>query len=170
GLAGQFTLAFASLAISPLADRYSRTLIIGLGLLVLGLCNMGSAVVATAGALLIVRLIGGAGGAGNGPATFSLLADLFPPPKLAKAMATMNIGFMFAVGLSYIVGGYLLESLKTPEYTLPIVGTLRSWQVVFLILAFPDLLLGVLVLFTVYEAKRRGRPVSIGAPAENVSY
>jgi MFS family permease len=85
GLAGQFTLACASLAISPLADRYSRTLIIGLGLLVLGFCNVGSAVVATAGALLTVRLIGGVGGAGNGPATFSLLADLFrhpnyPPP------------------------------------------------------------------------------------------
>ncbi len=75
--------------------------------------------VATARALLVVRLIGGVGGAGNGPATFSLLADLFPPAKLPKAMATMNIGFMVAVGLSYLVGGYLLRSLATPEYTLP---------------------------------------------------
>ena len=111
GLVGQFTLAFASLLISPLADKYSRTLIIGLGLLILGGCNIGSAMVATAGSLLVVRLIGGVGGAGNGPATFSLLADLFPPPKLPTAMATMNIGFMVAVGLSYLVGGYLLRSL-----------------------------------------------------------
>src|SRR5688572_23541312 len=36
GLAGMFTLAFASLVISPLADKYSRTLIIGIGLLILG--------------------------------------------------------------------------------------------------------------------------------------
>ena len=70
GLAGSFTLAFASLVISPLADKYSRRLIIGVGLLILGLCNIGSALVATAGALLIVRLVGGVGGAGNGPATF----------------------------------------------------------------------------------------------------
>ena len=82
--AGQFTLAFASLVISPLADKYSRTLIIGIGLLILGCCNIGSAIVATAGALLVVRFIGGVGGAGNGPATFSLLADLFPPPKLPQ--------------------------------------------------------------------------------------
>lgn len=170
GLAGLFVLAFASLVISPLADKYSRTLIIGVGLLILGLCNFGSAIVTTATALLIVRLAGGVGGAGNGPATFSLLADLFPSSKLPKAMATMNIGFMFAVGLSYIVGGWLLESLKTPEYTLPIVGTLRSWQVVFLILAVPDILLGVLVLFTVHEAKRRGRPAAVGAVANDVSY
>jgi MFS family permease len=157
GLAGQFVLAFVSLVISPLADRYSRTLIIGVGLLLIALCNVGSALAAGAISMLMVRLLGGAGGAGNGPATFSLLADTFPPTKLPKAMATMNIGFMVAVGLSYLVGGFLLRSLATPEYTLPVFGTLRSWQVVFLILAVPDLLLGLLVLTTVLEAKRRGR-------------
>jgi MFS family permease len=129
GLAGYFTLAFASLVISPLADKYSRRLIIGVGLLIIGICNIGSALVATAGALLAIRLLGGAGGAGNGPSTFSLLADTFPASKLPKAMATMNIGFMVAVGLSYLVGGFLLKSLAVPEYTLPVVGTLRSWQV-----------------------------------------
>jgi len=156
GFAGQCVLAFASLLVSPLADIYSRRLIIGLGLVIIGLCNFGSAMVATAGAMLVIRLLGGAGGAGNGPSTFSLLADTFPPAKLPKAMATMNIGFMVAVGLTYLVGGFLLRSLSTSEYTLPIVGTLRSWQVVFLILAIPDLLLGFLVLFTVLEPKRRG--------------
>ncbi len=157
GFAGQCVLAFASLLISPLADIYSRRLIIGLGLIIIGLCNFGSAMVATAGAMLVIRLLGGAGGAGNGPSTFSLLADTFPPAKLPKAMATMNIGFMVAVGLTYLVGGFLLRSLSTPEYTLPVVGTLRSWQVVFLILAVPDLLLGLLVLFTVLEPNRRGQ-------------
>jgi len=118
-----------------------------------------------------VRLIGGVGGAGNGPATFSLLADLFPPAKLPTAMATMNIGFMVAVGLSYLVGGYLLRSLATPEYTLPVFGSMRSWQVVFLIMAVPDLLLGILVLFTVHEAKRRGRTApAAGVKSEGVSY
>src|SRR5882672_6922227 len=99
GVAGAFVLAFVSLVVSPLADRYSRRLIIGIGLIIVGLCNFGSAMTATAGAMLLVRLLGGAGGAGNGPATFSLLADTFPPAKLPKAMATMNIGFMIAVGL-----------------------------------------------------------------------
>jgi len=171
GLAGSFMLAFASLVISPLADRYSRRLIIGIGLILLALCNVGSALVATAGALLIVRLIGGIGGAGNGPATFSLLADTFPPTRLPKAMATMNIGFMVAVGLSYLIAGALLKSLADPEYTLPMLGTLRTWQVVFLIMALPDLLLGLLVLFTVYEPPRRGRiPSAVNDAAAGVSY
>ena len=157
GGASGFVLAFASLIISPLADIYSRRIIIGIGLVIVGLCNFGSGMVAAAGAMLAVRLLGGFGGAGNGPATFSLLADTFPPAKLPKAMATMNIGFMIAVGLTYLVGGFLLRSLSTPQYTLPVVGTLRSWQVVFLIMAVPDVVLGLLVLFTIYEPARRGR-------------
>jgi MFS family permease len=156
GGASGFVLAFASLLVSPLADIYSRRLIIGVGLIIVGVCNFGSALVATAGAMLAVRLLGGFGGAGNGPATFSLLADTFPPAKLPKAMATMNIGFMIAVGLTYLVGGFLLRSLGTPEYTLPVIGTLRSWQVVFLIMAVPDVVLGLLVLLTVLEPERRG--------------
>jgi MFS family permease len=155
-LAGQFVLAFAALAISPLADSINRKLIIGIGLLIIGVGGIASAIVTTAGAMLAVRLLAGIGGAGNGPATFSLLADLFPREKLPKAMAVMNIGFMIAVGFSYVIGGFLLRSLKaTPEITLPVFGTLASWQFVFLLLAIPDLVLGFLVLFTLREPKRR---------------
>src|SRR5262245_31787255 len=57
GGASGFVLAFASLIVSPLADIYSRRLIIGVGLLIVGLCNFGSAMVATAGAMLAVRLM-----------------------------------------------------------------------------------------------------------------
>ena len=163
GSASPFVLAFASLLVGPLADIYRRRLIIGLGLIILGLSNLATAMVAAAGVLLLVRLVGGIGGAGNGPATFSLLADTFPPAKLPKAMAAMNIGFMLALGLAYLVGGYLMRSLATPEYTLPLLGTLRSWQVVFVILAIPDLVLGLLVLFTVVEPVRRGQ-VAVTAP------
>jgi len=170
GSAGFFVLAFASFVISPLADFFSRRLIIGLGLLILGFCNLGTALVTAAGILLVVRLIGGFGGAGNGPATFSLLADTFPPSKLPKAMAAMNVGFMFALGLAYLVGGYLVRALATPTYTLPIVGELRSWQVVFLILAIPDLILGLLVMFTVLEPKRRGRTAGTSQPTLASAY
>src|SRR5688572_2562393 len=160
GLAGQFVLAFAALAISPLADTISRKLIIGIGLLLIGTGSVASALVASAGAMLAARFFSGAGGAGNGPATFSLLADLFPPAKLPKAMATMNIGFMIAVGFSFVIGGFLLRSLAaTPEVTLPVFGTMRSWQAVFVILAIPDFILGFLILFTLREPRRRGRPV-----------
>ena len=134
GLVGQFTLAFASLLISPLADKYSRRLIIGIGLLILGFCNIGSALVATAGLLLMVRFIGGVGGAGNGPATFSLLADLFPPPKLPKAMATMKDGSKpdyissdCPLGGHHIAQGFEVNGHGAPELQHPLSLVARAY-------------------------------------------
>jgi MFS family permease len=71
---------------------------------------------------------------------------------------------MCGLGLAYLIGGKLVGSLSTPEYTLPLLGTMRSWQVVFVILAIPDLVLGLLVLFTVVEPARRGQVPGASAP------
>ena len=75
GGAAGFVLAFASLLVSP-ARRTSTVgaLIIGVGLLILGVCNFGSAHGRRPPARCSsCASIGGVGGAGNGPATFSLL-------------------------------------------------------------------------------------------------
>jgi MFS family permease len=159
--AGMWVNAIASLPISRLADRYSRRLIIAAGLLVLGFSSIASALVTTITMFFIVRLIGGLGGAGNGPATFSMLGDMFPPAKLPRAMAIMNFGFMFAIGLPLILGATMFGALQNVSLDLPLVGSLKTWQVLLLILAIPDLVLGVLILTTVREPTRRAR--SVGA-------
>ena len=83
--------------------------------------------------LLIMRLVGGVGGAGNGPATFSMLGDLFPPAKLPKAMATMNIGFMRrARAVAHPRSADFLRAGEHAAVSLPVIGELRPWQVVFL--------------------------------------
>src|SRR5262245_60083749 len=60
--------ALASLPISRIIDRWNRKLIIGLGLVIAGLSSAASGCSATSGQLLVARLTGGLGGAGNGPA------------------------------------------------------------------------------------------------------
>ena len=79
GFAAAAFNAIASLPISRLVDRMSRRLIIGVGLLVMG---TGSALTGLANGfwqLFAARLFTGIGGAGNGPATYSILADTPPP-------------------------------------------------------------------------------------------
>jgi MFS family permease len=166
GSAAAFINAFVSLPIGRyFVDRYSRKLIIGIGLLILGITSMWSALAATATLLLIARLASGVGGAGNGPATYSMLGDMFPASKLAKAVSVMNIGFMFGLGAAMLLGATLLGAIAgVPDLTLPLLGTLRPWQFVFLVLAIPDLLLALLMLATVAEPKRRGmRSVAVAA-------
>ena len=161
--------AIASLPISRIIDRFNRKVIIAIGLLIAGLSSAASGCSNTSGQLLIARLSGGLGGAGNGPATFSMLGDLFPPAKLPKALSVMNIGFSCGLALSMILGGTLIFAVqRMPVIEMPVIGALRPWQVCFLIMAVPDIILGLLVWFTLREPKRRGlgvvgRPVAASA-------
>jgi MFS family permease len=165
GFMSQLVNALASLPISRFVDRYSRKFIIAAGLIIAALSNAAVGLSATAAMLLAARLIGGLGGAGNAPACYSMLGDLFPPAKLPKALSVMNIGFSTGIGLSMMLGGLLIFAvMKMPPPTLPILGELRPWQVVFLIMAIPDFVLGLLVWFTLGEPKRRGVGQPGGAP------
>jgi MFS family permease len=158
GFAATFLNAVLTLPISRLVDSVSRRLILGVGLIILGSSSIATGVAATFGTLFMARLLGGVGGAGSGPATYSILADYFPPAKLPRAVSVMSIGFVYGAGVSLLLGATLLTALRaTPTLTLPVVGTIRSWQAIFLITAIPDFILAALMLTTVLEPPRRGR-------------
>ena len=167
GLASALINALLSLPISRLVDRLSRRMIMGIGLLVVGVGSIFTAISSGFSQIFAARLFAGAGGAGNGPAAYSLLADYFPPAKLPRAIAFMNFGFTSGNGLALLLGGALIGVLaKLGSVTLPVFGELHGWQLVFLILAVPDLVLGVLLLTTMHEPVRRGRTMdSVGKAA-----
>lgn len=147
---------FLGLPIARLVDSRSRRLIIGIGI------ATWSAMTALCGfaqnfwQLFVFRVGVGVGEACNGPATYSMLADLFPREKLARAIAVLNFGFVGGTGIALIIGGTVIHLISnTPEVTLPLVGTLRSWQVTFFIVGLPGLLVAALMA-TVREPARRG--------------
>jgi hypothetical protein len=55
-----------------------------------------------------------------------------------------------------------------PDPTLPLVGTVRPWQLVFFVMAIPDLLLALLMWTTVCEPPRRGRVLVAGGRQRSV--
>src|SRR5512142_1268316 len=59
--------------------------------------------------LFLFRVGTGVGESCNGPATYSMLSDLFPPAKLPRAIAVMSFGFMGGTGLALIVGGAIIH-------------------------------------------------------------
>jgi MFS family permease len=95
GTAAAALNALFMLPVSRLVDIISRRLIIGVGLILTGISAALAGLSSTFSQLFIVRMIGGIGGSGNAPATFSILADYFPAAKLPKALAVMNIGFYY---------------------------------------------------------------------------
>jgi MFS family permease len=147
---------FLGLPIARLVDSRSRRLIIGIGI------ATWSAMTALCGfaqnfwQLFLFRVGVGVGEACNGPATYSMMADLFPREKLARAIAVLNFGFVGGTGTALIIGGTVIHLIaNTPEVTLPLVGTMRSWQVTFFIVGLPGLLVAALMA-TVPEPARRG--------------
>ncbi len=103
------------------------------------------------------RLGQGLGGVVNGPAIISMLADYFPREKLPRAFFVMQIGGTGGAGIALIAGGALIQLvMHLPTYTIPGIGVIHDWQLVFLAVAIPGFLMAVLMRI-VPEPPRRGR-------------
>ncbi len=157
GFAFILIYVFVGLPVARYADVGPRRAIVGVGI---GLWSLATAFCGIAGnfwQLFVCRVATGVGESCGGPATYSMLSDLFPREKLPRAIAVMSFGFTIGTGLALIVGGGVLEAIKSmPPWVLPGVGALRSWQMAFLLVGIPGLVVAALC-FTVKEPLRRGR-------------
>ena len=148
--------AVAGIPIARLADVKSRRLIIAIGVIGWSTMTAACGIAQNYWQLFLARVGVGVGDACNAPATFSILADTFPKDKLHQATSVLSIGFLTGTGISLIVGATVIQLVAgTPSILLPLVGEIRSWQLVFILVGLPGLLLALL-LTTVEEPKRRG--------------
>ena len=156
GFAFVMFYAFLSIPIARLADVHSRKLIIGCGLAFWSLMTACCGLAGNYWQLFLARMGVGAGEACNGPATFSIIADSFPPEKLAKATAVISSGFFIGNGAALILGGTIIEMVSSmPNFILPVIGEIRPWQATFFIVGLPGIAVSLLVK-TVKEPARRG--------------
>ena len=147
---------FMGLPLSRLTDTRSRRVIITCGLAFWSLATAACGLAHSFGQLFVARMGIGAGESVNGPATYSLLADNFPRERLPRALAVLNIGFVLGGGFSLVAGGLIIGALAAaPDHHLPLVGAVRSWQLVFITVGLPGLIFAALMM-TVREPPRRG--------------
>jgi MFS family permease len=135
-------------------DRFSRRLIIFFGLITWSLFATAGGFANTYGQLLFTRFGVGAGEASLQPAVHSTLADLFPRDRLTNALAIFAIGGIIGAALSVGIGGVVIGLAEgTRGMTLPLIGHVEPWQLVFIITGLPGLVLS-LFIFLVPEPKR----------------
>jgi MFS family permease len=115
--------------------------------------------------LFMFRMGIGVGEIVHGPATYSMMADYFPREKLPRAIAVLQLGFIGGLGISLLLGAFVIQMLLGIDaVTIP--GTsivIRNWQLVFIIVGVPGLLVAALMT-TVAEPPRRGRTVVLKKP------
>jgi len=142
-----------------LADRASRRTILATGIAIW--CAMTAATAAATGflPLFLARLGVGFGEAAVAPTSVSLIGDYFGRERQARAMSLFMSGTFLGAGISFLFFGPLVHYIQAlPPVSVPLLGTVQSWRLCFLLVGAPGLLLSVLML-TVREPARRERIV-----------
>jgi predicted MFS family arabinose efflux permease len=142
GLTGFFALifAFAALPLSWFVDRTNRRNFVAAMVALWSVMTALSGLATNFLQLAAARFGVGAGEAAHGPATMSMLADVFPAPKRGAAISVLAIGS--AAGFS--VGAYLAGLLNDRF----------GWHVAMMAVGAPGLAVAALVWITVPEPRR----------------
>ncbi len=161
---GSYTLV--TLPMARFADRHSRRLIMAIGIFSWSLVTALSGFAKTFWQLAFLRAGVGVGEATLGPASTSMLSDYFPKHRLPLALGIISSAPFVGVALASIIGGQVIQYLEAAPLALPVVGELKSWQALFIIVGVPGMFLALL-MFTVQEPKRLGRSSEFSDDAGN---
>lgn len=151
------------LPIGRLADRTSRRAIIAWSVAAWSVMTMLCGAARSFGALLAARIGVSVGEAGLTPPAYSMISDAFPPERLSTAMSVFSIGIFLGAGIANVFGGAVVLMAGTDlAWTLPLVGALKPWQAIFVMVGAPGLVIALLMR-TVPEPPRHA---PVGATPE----
>lgn len=157
GLAFAVFYALVGIPIGRWADRYSRRWIIGVGIFLWSLATAACGLARNFWQLFAARVGVGVGEAALSPAAYSMIADYFPKEKLGRALGVYQAGAFVGAGISFLVGGLVIRYVMgAADLTLPLVGAVRPWQMVFFAVGLPGIFVALL-MYTVGEPERRGK-------------
>lgn len=155
GIAFAGLYAASSLPAAYFADRSNRTALIAAAIWLWSVMTFVCGLVRTYSILFMARAGVGIGESVLSPATYSLLADVYPAHQLPRALAAFTMGGIFGGGLSYILGGFIVGYAANGDVlTLLGVGVVKPWQAVFMLAGLPGVLVG-LIVFWLPEPSRR---------------
>lgn len=147
--------AVFGLPLGRLADLWVRKSLIAVGLVLWSMMTMFSGTAGGIMSLTFYRFGVGIGEATATPSAYSLLSDWFLPKQRATVLSLYSSGAYIGMGLSMFLGGWIVDSwnLSYPQIADSPFG-LKGWQVAFLIIGAPGVLLGI--LFSTVKEPRRG--------------
>lgn len=155
GLSFALFYAAMGLPLGRIADATNRRNLISICIAIWSLFTTACAGARSYATLFLARMGVGIGEAGLNPAAFSVLSDYFSKERLGAALSLFYTGQILGSSLALVVGGTVVQSVtRTPEVTVPILGTIASWRLTFVILGLPGLLVALLAM-TVREPIRR---------------
>ena len=138
-----FTLVYAAVGVplGRLTDNWLRTRLIAIGVTFWSLLTAASGLAWNYASFLITRIGVGIGEASCAPAGQSLIGDLFPPERRARAMAIFMLGLPLGLFASYMLAG--------------MIGQAWGWRAAFFVACVPGLFVsGACVVHSGAAARR----------------
>lgn len=138
-------------------DRYSRRLIIFVGVLLWAVATIASGFANSYEALVLCRICVGVGEAVLAPAAVSLIAEAFPKERVTTALAIFQSSSKIGVAVAMGAGAFAIASASAllAQHG-PVFGAEQPWHLVMAIVGAPGLLLAFLV-FSFREPARQVR-------------
>ncbi|MGE0664923.1 MAG: spinster family MFS transporter [Sphingomonadales bacterium] len=137
-----FSVFYAVLGVplAMLADRSNRRNLIAAAIAVWSAMTVFCGMAATAAQLILARIGVAVGEAGAGPASQSIVSDLFAPRERALPMAILATGTNIGILFGFVAGGLLSAAF--------------GWRWAFVAVGVPGLLMAIVILAAMREPRR----------------
>jgi MFS family permease len=147
-----------------IADRWHRRNLIAIGITVWCLMTAACGLARNFWQLFAARVGVGVGEAALSPAAYSMISDLFPREQLGRALAVYSFGLPIGSGLALLIGGFAIGAIQDlGPLTLPLIGRIAPWQLTFLLVGLPGLVVAGFVLAMHEPVRRQRASVAAGA-------
>ena len=148
GLSFALFYTIMGLPLGRLADTRSRRNLIAAGVVVWSLFTGACSIAKSFWSLFFTR-IGVAWAKRASPAAYSFISDYFPPDRLGVAISVYYMGVFLGSALALLVGGVVVDIMsRVHTVTLPLLGTIASWRVTFLVVGAAGPV-GALLVYTI---------------------
>ena len=167
GLAFALPYVLLSIPVGRIVDRANRIRVLIIGILIWTISCMMCGTAKSFWQLGIARMGIGGGEASVTPASWSLLADYFPPEQRALPISIFLMGPYLGAGLSLLLGAEVISwASGLGQIELPIVGVIAPWQLTFMLVALP----GVVIALLLPLLKEPGRQERLGTDAQAMTW
>lgn len=155
GLSFALFYTLFGVVIGHLADKFNRRNIIIAGVTVWSIMTALCGGINSYSQFFLARMGVGVGEATLGPSAYSMITDYFPKSRLSRALSTYSMGVFLGMGIAILIGASLIGGLPTSGTThVPILGDIFHWQMLFIYIGLPGILIALLML-TIREPARK---------------
>lgn len=171
GLAFALLYTLFGLPAGWLVDRTKRVRLLAFSLMVWSCAAVGSGMAMTFAALFAARMVLGAGEAASTPASTSIISDYFSPKDRPRAFSIYVLGSTIGSALSYLLGAAAIHAANGVRAArVSWASHFYDWQIAFMVIGAPGILIGLLMLLTVREPIRREKAVTAEKTKSSTSF